>query len=113
MESLEAQAREMLKRAGCACADAMTSGDLVEIANLLNGQVWQDIALAPKGHTTVWVLLGWFDFGSSMMRVGFWHPRENAWCDTHHVLHNQHSFPTHWMPLPAPPTTAETPTEDR
>lgn len=63
---------------------------------------WQDIATAPTDGPEV--LLGWFAYDESgMCRVGFWHPRENAWCDTHQVLHNQWSFPTHWMPLPLPP----------
>lgn len=56
------------------------------------------------------VLLGWFtSFGfdgqndpAPMYDVGFWHSREKAWCNTHRVLHNQHSHPTHYMPLPAP-----------
>jgi hypothetical protein len=39
-----------------------------------------------------------------MRRVGFWHDRENAWVEDHGVLHNQDSPPTHWMPLPGPPS---------
>jgi hypothetical protein len=70
---------------------------------------WRTIESAPKDMTTV--LLGWFEtFGldwaddpAPMYKVGFWHPRHRAWCDTHQVLHNQRSHPTHWMPLPAPP----------
>ena len=70
--------------------------------------VWQDIETAPKDGTPV--LLLWFDAetgAAPMHRVGFWHSREQAWCDTHRVLHNQHSHPTHWMPLPSPPTPGE------
>lgn len=69
------------------------------------GQPWQPIETAPKDGTPV--LLLWFDAetgAAPMHRVGFWHSREQAWCDTHRVLHNQHSHPTHWMPLPSPPT---------
>lgn len=70
--------------------------------------VWQPIETAPKDGTPV--LLLWFDAetgAAPMHRVGFWHSREQAWCDTHRVLHNQHSHPTHWMPLPSPPTPGE------
>jgi hypothetical protein len=64
---------------------------------------WQDIATAPKDGTDV--LLGWFELpGMKMRRVGFWHDRENAWVDVHRVLHNHDSPPTHWMPLPGPPS---------
>jgi hypothetical protein len=64
---------------------------------------WQDIETAPKDGTDV--LLGWFELpGMKIRRVGFWHDRENAWVEDHGVLHNQDSPPTHWMPLPAPPS---------
>ena len=33
--------------------------------------------------------------------------REQAWCDTHRVLHNQQSHPTHWTPLPGAPLKVE------
>lgn len=62
---------------------------------------WKPIETAPKDGTEV--LLLWFDAetgAAPMHRVGFWHSREQAWCDTHRVLNNQHSHPTHWMPLP-------------
>lgn len=63
---------------------------------------WRPIETAPKDGTDV--LLGWFELpGMNMRRVGHWHPRENAWIDTHRVLHNQWSFPTHWHRLPEPP----------
>lgn len=82
------------------------------------GAVWRDIETAPKDGTEV--LLLWFDSGTGatpMRRVGFWHSREQAWCDTHRVLHNQHSHPTHWTSLPSPtpadePITAWTPDRD-
>lgn len=70
--------------------------------------VGQPIETAPKDGTPV--LLLWFDAetgAAPMHRVGFWHSREQAWCDTHRVLHNQHSHPTHWMPIPSPPTPGE------
>ena len=66
---------------------------------------WQPIATAPKDGTRV--LLDWTDETGRQVPIqaGFWHVRENAWCDTHHPLHGQgaHQQPTHWMPLPEPP----------
>jgi hypothetical protein len=76
-----------------------------ELARLRTALEWQPIETAPKDGTDV--LLGWFELpGMKMRRVGHWHPRENAWIDTHHVLHNQHSFPTHWAALLDPPALA-------
>ena len=36
MTTLEQQARDMLERAGVESAQSMTSGDLVEVANMMN-----------------------------------------------------------------------------
>ena len=50
------------------------------------------------------VILGWG--GSGMIRLGFWSPdREGGgrWESTSPGLHIVE--PTHWMPLPEPPTT--------
>ena len=70
--------------------------------------VWRDISTAPKDGTEV--LLLWHDAetgAAPMHRVGSWHSREQAWCDTHRVLHNQQSPPTHWTPLPGAPLKVE------
>jgi len=70
--------------------------------------VWRDISTAPKDGTEV--LLLWHDAetgAAPMHRVGSWHSREQAWCDTHRVLHNQQSHPTHWTPLPGAPLKVE------
>lgn len=68
-------------------------------------KLWKPIDDDVKKATSLLreVLLGWFDGSSApMYKVGFWHSREKAWCDSHHVLHNQQSHPTHYMELPAP-----------
>lgn len=73
-----------------------------ELKRALKAQDWQPIATAPRDGE--YVLLGWFELpGQNMRSVGFWHSREKAWCDTHQVLHNERSHPTHWAPLLSPP----------
>jgi hypothetical protein len=67
---------------------------------------WQPISTAPK-ETMDTVLLCWDDgIAAPHYDVGFWHSRERAWCNTHHVLHNQQSHPTYWAPID-PPLTGE------
>lgn len=64
---------------------------------------WQPIETYPK-ETAPWVQLGWFELpAQDMQQVGFWHSHKKAFCDTHHVLHNQQSSPTHWHALLSPP----------
>ncbi len=39
--------------------------------------------------------------GLSVFGAGWWHPREEAWLDCDGIT------PTHWMPLPDPPSVRE------
>jgi hypothetical protein len=92
------------------CAESMLRALNGARAALLTAQpeavgepTWRPIETAPKDGPAV--LLGWFELpGMSGREVGFWHTRESAWCNYHRVLHNKDYPPTHWMPLPAPPT---------
>jgi hypothetical protein len=63
---------------------------------------WQPISTAPIGVTEV--LLCWQDGVSApMFKTGYNLGDGRRWQDTHQWLHNEHSWPTHWMPLPPPP----------
>ena len=68
---------------------------------LMSKYEWQDIATAPEG---VSVLLCWHDgIAAPMFAVGFNLGSGRRWQTTHEWLHNAQSWPTHWVPLPAPP----------
>jgi hypothetical protein len=63
---------------------------------------WQPNSTAPIGVTEV--LLCWQDGVSApMFKTGYNLGDGRRWQDTHQWLHNEHSWPTHWMPLPPPP----------
>jgi len=76
---------------------------------------WQPISTAPKDGTKFWGRSG--EDAIAM----FWHPKFNAFVSSFRIMtmHNGCTFadgsterehspeahePTHWMPLPAPPT---------
>lgn len=64
---------------------------------------WQPIETAPVGTSTE-VLLCWDDgIAAPMFAVGYNLGDGRRWQTTHEWLHNDHSWPTHWMPLPSPP----------
>lgn len=77
---------------------------------------WRPIETYDK-QTAPEVLLGWFDpdipESPGMQRVGFWHSRERAFCDTHQVLHNQQSHPTHWKLLQQRPALSAPPVDQQ
>jgi hypothetical protein len=72
---------------------------------------WQPIETAPKDAPVL--LFGMTNPDERMVRFkkpvvfsGYWESLDEAWCA--HGSHWDGPFfqPTHWMPLPAPPTTA-------
>jgi len=64
---------------------------------------WQPIETAPKDGTFVLLWLGphW-----ETAEVLQWSEEENAWIDRHHGALIGSLVPTHWQPLPTPPTAA-------
>ena len=69
-------------------------------------QGWQPIETAPKDGTRV--LLCWFDdIIAPIIHVGWNLGGGRRWQDTHHWLHNDGSWPTHWMPLHDPPVALD------
>lgn len=73
---------------------------------------WQPIETAPTGGPVTEVLLCWDDgIAAPRFKVGYNLGDVRRWQDTHQWLHNEHSWPTHWMPLPAPPASAAPRTE--
>lgn len=95
---------------------------LRERGKLRAGMGWQPIETAPKGGT--WVLLtgGTIDYGwdggePPTMVVGqaLVHHKEGhtfyqfAWYDSGY--YGEYENPTHWMPLPPPPTASPAPIE--
>lgn len=57
---------------------------------------WQAIETAPKDGTRI---LAW---RSGDIFIARWHKMLDAWCDEKEVLR-----PTHWVPLPEPPSVAK------
>src|SRR5687767_517824 len=66
---------------------------------------WRPIASAPRKPSQRMLLwLPWTEPGAGCCWIGMWGPYEDGWgwiCadDCEHL-----GDPTHWMPLPAPPT---------
>lgn len=95
------------QQAGHAALDALA---LSEARKALKGQGWQPIETAPKDGTRVFVY-GW-QYGVSLLGVGYWFQSRTikelgGWiCHTlpEQVVSGTFTDPTHWMPLPAPPT---------
>lgn len=74
---------------------------LLALAREAEGQGWRDIESAPRDGTEVSVLikpkvirLGWYFAPSS---------RTEGWCDEN----GRRIRPTHWMPLPTPPSRTQ------
>lgn len=73
-------------------------------AELEQTSVWQLIETAPTDGTNV--LLCWHEgIAAPIFAVGRNLGTGRRWQDTHQCLHNNHSWPTHWRPLPTPPPT--------
>ena len=69
---------------------------------------WQPITSAPQDGTDV--LLCWYDgIAAPMFAVGYNLGSFRRWQTTHRWLHNDQSWPTHWLPLPLPPTGEDAP----
>lgn len=64
------------------------------------GQGWQDISSAPKDGTRIDV---WVPGIIERSPNTFWNKREGVW-ESHTGLYFTDPAPTHWMPLPSPPT---------
>lgn len=62
---------------------------------------WQPIETAPKDGTEI---LAWQKGEGAF--VVFWYSRLFNWkWTTHDLGGDENLYPSHWMPLPAPPTT--------
>lgn len=61
---------------------------------------WQPIKTAPKdGRLILYATADWVSVGRWNSEVDQWREINNHWTDTW----GGEDFPTHWMPLPAPP----------
>jgi hypothetical protein len=70
---------------------------------------WQPIATAPKDGTDVLLFAREGECAPSVY-VGRWSTSAwygAAWVAYEHRSETEYLTPTHWMPLPAPPTTGE------
>lgn len=93
----EQQARDLLDRIGVPNAQSYSAGDLVELANLLAfAPQWQPIETAPKDGRRL--LLWWPEWCDEPIK-GWW--ADGYWQCIDAVVEEG---PTHWMPLPPPPT---------
>ena len=69
---------------------------------------WKPIESAPKDGS--WILLGYFleGGGGGSPEVAHWHGQRLMWCSSSRLLNSAGYYsPTHWMPLPAAPSTGE------
>lgn len=72
---------------------------------------WRPIASAPKDGASL-LLYGRqtqphpdVDHGpKSFVFTGYWDPIDDGWCSSSSTWQGPFFEPTHWMPLPAPPT---------
>jgi hypothetical protein len=62
---------------------------------------WRLITTAPKDGTEIFVF--WYESGWPIMALASWDPIQSGWYDGEWDV-----CPTHWMPLPEPPTDAKT-----
>lgn len=107
----EQQARDMIERiTGMEEAQQLTAGDVVELANLIadRGCVWQPIETAPRDGTEVLVCRVYED-GKAEYAVAHNYDDGNGWRDMGDLgwagmTHEEDNQPTHWMPLPTPPS---------
>tara|TARA_Y100000310_G_scaffold345377_1_gene464284 strand:- start:4079 stop:4309 length:231 start_codon:yes stop_codon:yes gene_type:complete len=64
---------------------------------------WQSIETAPKDGTMVLV---WWPCWSDHAVVAAYSPKVGSWW-AHEQLADENPEPTHWMPLPIPPSESE------
>ncbi len=90
---------------------AMEKRDLKMITEALlsqsaSGGGWQDIATAPKDGTKILLLIDWDDFSYVGRFMGdVW---EVQWNGDVPAADDPDWVPTHWQPLPPPPTPEDT-----
>lgn len=70
---------------------------------------WQDVSTAPKDRHLL--LCGQqipdnsgVRFGGVIVTSGYWDGIDSSWCMTGSTWQGPFIEPTHWMPLPEPPT---------
>jgi hypothetical protein len=72
---------------------------------------WQPIETAPKQKVILLWALTDTDTGNWKMAAGYWMPgygdEPGEWTWDGHRLKSYDAQPTHWMPLPEPPTSAD------
>ena len=81
---------------------------LREVLDRREAEGWRDISSAPKDGTTVLVYVPDFEKVTEAWfceQTGLW-PRDNAYSDEGQPCNV--GMPTHWRPLPAPPSTPTT-----
>lgn len=71
--------------------------------------VWQGIATAPKDGTHIMIFAqlrpnDFLECDRPQVLSGYWDEIDGAWCSTGSTFHGPFYDPTHWMPLPPPPT---------
>lgn len=75
--------------------------ELREARQTIAGRQWQPIATAPKDGSRV--IIGW---PSGYVTAGYLAPVRGTWV-TVNGEYTKTLWPTHWMPLPAPPKAGE------
>jgi hypothetical protein len=76
---------------------------------------WRPIKSAPKDGTFI-LLFGnqhkhnLVNFGGKIVFSGYWDAIDSAWCSHGSTAMGPFYSPTHWMPLPAPPSQRMTTT---
>lgn len=69
---------------------------------------WQPIDSAPKMKTIIlWADTSTPEFPNWKMATGYWSAGHDVWIWDGHAVPPWEIQPTHWMPLPAPPTEIE------
>lgn len=65
---------------------------------------WQPIETAPKMRTILLWALTDTETGNWKMETGFWHTGYDNWTWEGRQIKSYDHQPTHWQPLPDPPT---------
>lgn len=77
------------------------------LLNQPNASAWQPIETAPKMRgVLLWADTSTPDFPNWRMGSGYFHDGMNVWIWEGEQVRGWAHPPTHWMPLPAPPTGA-------
>ena len=64
---------------------------------------WQPIDTAPKDGTDILAYLEWTDKSGEIRVIRWDEEMEVWWGDYAYDPDDEFEYPTHWMPLPAPP----------